>query len=68
MKREEIKAIVALMYGENSEITRGFNALCDINDDRMIPNAHLEFILHYIGCSKTEVMRKKKELREKEGK
>lgn len=68
MTREEIKATVALMYGEDSIISKGFNALCDIDDDRIIPNAHLEFILFYIGCSRLEVLEKKEEMRAKEGK
>ena len=65
-RREEIKNTVALVYGKDSEITKGFFALCDLDGEDMIPDAHLKFILFYIGCDPLTVIEKKQELKNKE--
>lgn len=55
---KELLERVTFIYGKESPITKGFQAMCEDSD---IPDAHLEKIAWYMRCSIIDVMKKREE-------
>lgn len=53
--RKELLNRIAIIYGENNDITKGFKALCETTK---VPDAHLDMIAWYMNATKVEVMKK----------